>query len=250
VPYPSSAYATSYGADAPPRFSSLSGLATGLTVLLGVAAVAALVASIGYFGRAGAVDDFGAGIGGIAAIDDGDAAVRRGFAMVLPIVLATWVVMIVWQFRHAQNAEKLRGPLGLGPGWAIGGWFIPLGYFVLPGMQIGQAAKASDPGLGPGDLRAKGKLPAAIVAWAVLFGAAICLFVAGNSSRPANEEIASSLDEYAMADRLVAAGMLVGAAAAVAAIMMVRTLTARQQRAVDGYQAPASPPPPPFQGRF
>ena len=171
VPYPSSAYATSYGAFAPPRFSSLSGLATGLTVLLGVAAIAALVASIGYF--------------------------------------------------------------------------------VLPGMQIGQAAKASDPQLGPGDLRAKGKLPAVIVAWAVLFGAAICLFVAGNSSRPADEEIVSSLDEYAMADRLVAAGMLVGAAAAVAAIMMVRTLTARQRRAVDGYQAPPPPPPPPpFQGRF
>ena len=46
---------------------------------------------------------------------------------------AIGVVFIIWQFRHAKNAQVLGARGGLGPGWAIGGWFIPLANYVLPG---------------------------------------------------------------------------------------------------------------------
>ena len=56
-----------------------------------------------------------------------------------------------------------------GPGWAIGGWFIPLANFVLPGVQLFQSSKASDvdaPLRGP---VAEGRRRS-IIAWAIAFG--------------------------------------------------------------------------------
>ncbi len=54
------------------------------------------------------------------------------------------MVFIIWQFRHAKNAQVLGAYGGLGPGWAIGGWFVPFANYVLPAMQMHQSSRASD----------------------------------------------------------------------------------------------------------
>ena len=44
-----------------------------------------------------------------------------------------------------QERRGAGRPRGLGPGWAIGGWFMPVANFVLPAVQLHQSSrKASD----------------------------------------------------------------------------------------------------------
>ena len=47
--------------------------------------------------------------------------------------LATGVVWIVWMYRARQNVDSpARSNHRLGPGWAIGAWFVPLANLVMP----------------------------------------------------------------------------------------------------------------------
>ncbi|RZQ63434.1 DUF4328 domain-containing protein [Amycolatopsis suaedae] len=59
------------------------------------------------------------------AIERADSSVAVWEACFVLLNLATGIVFIIWQHRHATNAVALRGPLGLGPGWAIGGCSFP-----------------------------------------------------------------------------------------------------------------------------
>ena len=55
----------------------------------------------------------------------------------------TGVVFIRWQHRHALAARRLGGPGRLGPGWAIGGWFVPVASAVLPGVELFGSSRAA-----------------------------------------------------------------------------------------------------------
>jgi hypothetical protein len=257
VPYPSAAYAP--GAHGSPQFASVGGLANALTVLFGLVAIAALYAGNAFFHRASVADDFLVRRPAFSDLEDADAMVSRGSGIWLIAIGVTIIVLIIWQFRHAKNAEALRGPLGLGSGWAIGGWFIPLANLVLPALQLGQSAKASDPRLRPGEPRRSGKLPLIVVIWASLFGLAVLTSVVSSAQRPSDESAIVNgrqyVDDYATADRTSGAAMLFHTGAAVAGIVLVRTLSRRQQQAIDAYEPaapppPPPPPPPPYQGRF
>lgn len=258
TPYPSSAYAPSYAAFAP-RFSSLSGLAAALTVLFGLVAIAALYTAMAFFNRASVADDFFVQRSAFSDLEKADDMVSNGSSAWLIATGVMIIVFIVWQFRHAKNAEALRGPLGLGSGWAIGGWFIPFANLVLPAVQLSQSAKASDPTLRPGDRGETGRQPVIVLVWAVLFGLAVLTSIVSSAQRPADESAVVDgrqyVDDYAAADRTSGVAMVFHAGAALAGIVLVRSLTGRQQQAIAGYQAPAPPPPPPpppppFQGRF
>src|SRR5581483_5005799 len=257
---------------AAPRPQPLGGVATGVTVVLGLGALFALGAAALFLSRARLAQDFLDGNTTLRQLDDAD---HRFQAFVALFFVAFAVVFIVWQYRHAKNAELLRGRLPLGPGWAIGGWFIPLANYVLPAVQLSQAAKASDPvspasppepwvtsapigaevtqhsSGGP-----QGRAPGIIVAWAVVLGLSALLFAVGSNTRPDDNDIRrgatirSSIDDFARADRLAAAGMFGYAVAAALAIGMVRTLTARQEASLAARatapqypQYPQYPPP-------
>jgi hypothetical protein len=215
---------------------SLQGLATALTVLLAGAAACGGLAAAFFMSRASTTDDFLNSAASLSDLNDADSRVGTGVALFFIVFAATGVVFIIWQFRHAKNAEALRGSLPLGPGWAIGGWFIPLANYVLPAVQIGQAAKASDPDLPPGEPRSRGRLPGIVVAWAIVFAVGAGMFIAASSSRPNEDQLTafnarSEIQDFARADREAAIGMFVYAAAAVLALLMVRQLTERQRRA-------------------
>lgn len=126
---------------------ALDKLATATCVLLGLTTVAMAGATFPYFSRANLTKNAIANNVTQAEATAADNAVLTLAVLVIILTLATAAVFIAWQYNHALNAVALRGPLDLGPGWAIGGWFIPLANLVLPFLQIRQAARASDPDL-------------------------------------------------------------------------------------------------------
>jgi hypothetical protein len=256
APYPASAYGTpGYGYAPTAQVKPLKGLATAVEVLLAVTGLAAVGAAIAFFHRASLVNDF-TGFGGVSVQDVSDADSQvSGFGGFLSLCLiATMVLWIIWQFRHAKNAEALRGNYGLAPGWAIGGWFVPIAWWVLPQLQLFQAAKASDPDLPAGQPAASGRAPGSVTAWWVSFDLAWILFWSASVLRPSKNDFDFDLDRFVRADRVQGFACLLWIVAAVIAILMVRALSDRQMRAAasaapyqQGYQQPYQQPYPPQQ---
>jgi hypothetical protein len=247
TPYAPSGYQPGWAtptASAEPH-RPLKGLSTALTVTLLLTTLAAIITALALLSRASLVDDFVSSRSSVSISDlsEKDDAVRGGSGFFYLVFFATGVLWIIWQFRHAKNAERLRGSLGLGPGWAIGGWFIPFGNFVIPGLQLHQAAKASDPDLPAGRPGTEGRSQPLVAVWAVLFGIAALTFGIASSMRPSNNDLFTGekdFSDFAGADRTAAVGMFLYAAAAVVAIFLVRALTERQERAAATI-APSAP---------
>lgn len=75
--------------------------------------------------------------------------VAAGLEAVLAIaflvpVLATTVLLIIWMWRARKNLDAFpNAEQGMGAGWAIGGWFIPLANLVIPYRVMANIARAS-----------------------------------------------------------------------------------------------------------
>lgn len=59
------------------------------------------------------------------------------------------ILFIIWLYKAYRSAES-RGATGRrwGPGWAIGGWFIPLANLVIPKMVVNEVDRMSSPEAG------------------------------------------------------------------------------------------------------
>ncbi len=228
----------------------LDGLATALTVLLGVATLTSLFGAAAFANRVSAVGDVGQDglFASLDRLDDADSLAGGAMALHIVVFIATAVVFIIWQHRHARNATMLRGQLDLGSGWAIGGWFIPVANYVLPGLQIRGAAKASDPGLAPGAPRQQGRCPAVVALWAVAFGGGSALLGVSVATRPDQDELGLDLttvfQDFERADTVGAAAFAALVVAALAGLAMVRQLSRRQQVALGAASTAWAPPPP------
>jgi hypothetical protein len=65
--------------------------------------------------------------------------------LILVSFLFTAVAFIVWLYRARANVERWGvGGLGWGPGWAIGGWFIPFANLVIPKLVVDAVYSGSD----------------------------------------------------------------------------------------------------------
>jgi Domain of unknown function (DUF4328) len=224
----------------------LKGLSVALTVLLPVAAVAALVGAMTAFYRATVMSDLPNRLF-TSDVQDADDAVGAGVGFFVIVSVATGIVFVIWQFRHAKNAERLAGRLPLSAGWAIGGWFIPVGNYVLPELQLYRSAAASDPDSPPPN----GKAPGIVLWWWVLFAAAGLLFLIGRLLHPSDSDVnlfnlQDKADQFATADRIMAIGLLLMIPAAVVALVMVRQLSDRQATALRRAPAPPYPPQQPY----
>lgn len=203
------------------RLYSLKGITTAAMVLLGLASAAAIVNAFPLFNRASLVDKFPGGVT-LSQIEDADNSVFGVLAIFGITWLAAGILFIIWQYRYATNATAISGPLGLGPGWAVGGWFIPLANLVLPFLQIRQSARAS------------GGIPGIVVGWYVAYLAGVLMIASGSGTRPNARDTFSNaseaIDKFVQADRISAAGFIVYGAAGVLAILMIRALSAAQER--------------------
>jgi hypothetical protein len=225
----------------------LKGLVTAITVLLIVAAVAA---AFGAAALAHRVDVVGRlpDRATILEANRADDRVSSSFSFLLLSIIATAVLWMIWQFRYSKNAEQLGGKLRWGPGWAIGGWFIPVGSLFIPAMQMAGAAKASARRRAVG---AESAVPPILITWAVTWAAANIIAIIGRAARPTDEDIIADplgkLRDFQRADRISLVAMLLLIAAAVLGIFLVRTLSARQAEAastpLDLGGAPGHPPP-------
>ena len=214
---------------------SLRGLATALTVLLCIIAAVELIAAIVLFYRSSLLFDAADGdFPGSSEADAVDAGVTASVVLHILLALAIGVVFIVWQYRHARNAEILGQSRGLGAGWAIGGWFVPLANLVLPAVQIFRSGQVSDD--------RPGRWPVIVVPWAILLGLAWLLQGLEAGLSPTDEFLTtpSDIEAAAASDVIGGFAMLVLIAAAVVCIVMVRSLTTRQDRAL-GARATVSP---------
>lgn len=68
------------------------------------------------------------------------------------IYFATWssgILFVIWLYQAYRSAES-RGATGRrwGPGWAIGGWFIPLANAVIPKLVMNEIDRMSNPDAG------------------------------------------------------------------------------------------------------
>ncbi|MEO6318229.1 MAG: DUF4328 domain-containing protein [Acidimicrobiales bacterium] len=250
-------YATSSMPRPPMR--SLKGLSLALLVLLIILALTEVGAAAARSNRAGLLDDLsGSPFGGAVSfseMSDADDAVAAFSGIHVLLLLAAGIVFIIWQFRHAKNAEVVGARGGLGPGWAIGGWFIPLANLVLPTVQIFQSSKASDVAS-----RQEGRSPkgsALVIVWGVLFGLGLIVLAAGGALAPADDDGDFELDSFedvddlASSDRTASAGHVILIPAAIVGIVMTRTLSKKQALAFDATTSTGQPglpsayPPPP-----
>ncbi|MFZ3468552.1 DUF4328 domain-containing protein [Streptomyces sp. 4.24] len=212
------------------------GLATATIVLLAVSGLYALlltgtglyVASVlrdGTYPDAGAEDSL--------TLPDGLMAVVA--AVSLPLLLATAVLFIIWFHRVHGNAEIL-GPdrVTRSSGWAIGGWFIPVGNLFIP-YRMAKGIWGASLQLGPdGGYRHVSTAP--VTSWWLLWVATLI------SDRVYSRLYTNANDPDGLAAAADAAAVngVLSLAAAVLAILFVHKLTALQTRkATEGPYAAA-----------
>ena len=145
---------------------------------------------------------------------------------------ATAVLTIIWMFRIARNHRTLHRGGTWGPGWAIGGWFLPPLLFVIPALMFRELWKASDPDVDVGgDWRANPTSPL-IPLWFVLYSLLPLSLLIGQSAgglslgATENDLAQQVLD----GQNMTIASAAVSVAGAIVYIMFVRGLTDRHCR--------------------
>lgn len=149
------------------------------------------------------------------------------------MLLASAVVVIVWMHRIARNLRTLHRGTTWGPGWTIGGWFLPPFLYVIPFLTFREMWKASDPDVPIGGEWRSGSASPIITAWFVVFGpvqAALQLAQLGDTFAGfgAGEEALAEQITGSMTIPIIAA--LSDLVAAALFVVMARQLTARHRR--------------------
>lgn len=242
------AIATSPVAGAPPTaLRSLTGLATSLTVLLWVTVVVAVLGALAFANRAAVTGDildfdFGGKFGEVLDLqrraDDADTLVAIAELLMLGCSLAIFVLLVVWMWRVAENAELLgRTRPRFGPGWAIGGWFIPFANLVIPVLVMQDLWRGSDPGTPRGDVAWRRSKGSALVGW---WWAAHLLALARFAGGGGEARTRAELESLRTSDSIAVVGSLAAIVAAILLIRVIRGVTRRQAALVAGSVAGAA----------
>lgn len=235
VPPPGYVQYGGYGA-APRGTQTIGGLTKALVVLLTILLPLQLLAVFSTISLTSKSRDF---LNGTTTEDDFRKATQfnvgqlAGF-LVIPIAVLT----MIWMFRMASNLRALgRTGATWGPGWAIGGWFVPpCVLYVVPWLMFKELWKGSDPAVGPGDPSWKsGRVAPIVTIWWVLYGLVPLLgfvssagIIAQLSKTNDFETLAEQYDKFAVINIALAA---VGLVTTVAYLVLVRQLSARHMQA-------------------
>lgn len=231
------AYVVVDGVPTPQRSAArLGGLVTAATVLLGIVSALSLVAAVLNFRLAGVAQQFADGDASLFDLIDAENLMLGVNRAVLITSIPTIIVWIVWQFRFSRNAQLFGRRLGLGPGWAIGGWFIPLVNFGLPAVQMWGVAKASDPDLPDGAPADDGRAPRVLVPWAITWALSVIVTISGSGTRGSENTTLLSQgaftdyieNDYVPGSQTIAVGLLLYAAAGVLGLLLIRRMSDAQ----------------------
>ncbi len=207
-------------------------------VLLAISALLALVMIPVAINERKVVHDkaFGSIFSGVPAVRDANQAVGAVAGLLFMVSLVIAVLFMIWMWRAAKNVGLFgRARQSFGPGFAIGGWFIPFANLVIPGMQMHGIWKGSGPPLRTGE-RAKGS--ALVWVWWIVFlvGRAF-IFLNSTPSRTKAYEVSA----FDVQNGLLIAGSVATGASALLAIFMIRAITAMQEDANAGLMAGGGP---------
>ena len=142
------------------------------------------------------------------------------------------MLTMIWMFRIAQNHGRLGRTLRWGPGWAIGGWFLPPCLYVIPTLMLQESWKASDPSVEPGSDRWKASSSAPLIwVWFVLYSVVGLVGAFGTFGADFDKSMSSDKSDQAqfLADRHAALCIqpLTTIIGAVLWFLVVRNLTRR-----------------------
>jgi len=144
------------------------------------------------------------------------------------------VFVMMWMYRMAANHRMLHRVGRWGPGWAVGGWFLPPFLYVIPFLMLRELWKASDPEVPIGGEWRDRPVSLVVAAWFVVYGPVSLvaqLFTASTAFNLSNSETALAeqlVDKQAATAFAAGVGLL----AAVLFVMMARQLTQRHRRLI------------------
>jgi hypothetical protein len=112
----------------------LRGLATALSWLLGMGIAMSGFSAIALIRRGQMIGDLRDDrySHSYSEMDNADTLVFATYVWGLLLYFAVLVMLIVWAWRATKNLQGWGVELERGPGWAIGGWFVPIGNLFIP----------------------------------------------------------------------------------------------------------------------
>lgn len=237
-------------------FMSLRTLGSWLIGLLSLNAALDVVAAISDVSYLGLIERGKQGLVSFAEGSTADSRQANLALLQLLVFLVTAIVFIVWFRRAYRNL----GPLGASwlrfkPGWATGGWFVPIFNAVRPKEIANDIWRVSDPDLPPAlDGPALGRPVAPVVnLWWFAF------IVSAALGRAAFRVDTDTLDQIASATRLYLVGDVWDIFLSALALVVVKQITDRQERRwqlvstarpAASQRPPGVPPPPPPPSAF
>ena len=202
----------------------LGGWLVGLLAASGVfAGITAILRGV----EIGRLHDFQAGATSLQRVDDARVAANGMAVFTLLVIVATAVVWLVWHFRGQSNLRSLgAADLRFTPGWAVAWWLIPFANIVMPFRTTAELWKASDPAAGAVEWKAR-RLPAVFVGWWTFWLARIPFVSLASAAAP---RLNPSIDQLVRQRWFGIGSDLATIAAAAMAVVIVRQVTARQER--------------------
>jgi hypothetical protein len=227
------------------QWRSLRGLTKALTVLFLVHIGLSVLLIIGVIHHLTVLNDHEQGgfVFNTKAVNDAQTFPASIVILSGLVTIAIFVLLIIWLYRAAKNNEALgRQNPRLGPGWAIGGWFIPLAWWVIPFIVLDDVWRGSDASIARGDpsWRRSKTLPAI---WAWLVGA-VLYFIPNWIASSGGDVRADEPEKVRRDDSLRIVAHVAGIIAAVLAIVVIRKVAARQEECLRAQQAAVGSPPP------
>ena len=207
---------------------AIRGLARALVTMLWVSIACAGLAAGAFANRISVVDDIQAvGFAEPGAARDADDYVQATSITLLASSLVILTLLIVWMWRVAKNAERLgRAHPRYGPGWIIGGWFVPFANLVVPPGVMVDLWKGSDPAIANGDpdWRKQTRSPFILAWWVAWLGASLLRLAA----RPGDQRSVNYASHLKSADTAHLIAMLLTMIAGFLLVHIVRGITGRQ----------------------
>jgi hypothetical protein len=198
--------------------ASTAGLRKATIVLFWCTAVAMVLVAFAALNRRSVWDGYVNRDKTIFDVDDADGVIGAAFLIAALLALATLIVLSIWALRTAKDARD-TGAVGVSPGLACGGWYIPFGNLVVPFIQLRKVAAH------------RGRPTSTVSAWQ---GLAIASFVISLAFRSmGNIDLADDADE--LADRLTAQTVLAFLQALL--LLAMAFVAMRAVRDVDGVTA-------------
>jgi uncharacterized protein DUF4328 len=199
-----------------------------LTVCFGVMLASSLLLAVALANRIAVVRDLRAGqfANILQRAEDADDYVSAAASLFLLVQVVIAVLFIVWMFRAAKNNEALgRTNTRFGPGWAIGGWFIPIANLVIPVLILQDLWRGGDASRARDDAGWRTARPSWLVGW---WWAAWVVSLMRFSYSGAGLHDSGSLDDLEVSNTVALVGVVLLAGAAVLAVLVVRALSRRQ----------------------